>query len=174
MTLEQFAHDVVEFVRAHEGWELPIVAALAFGESLAVISLFLPATVALVGIGALIGASNISFVPVWLAASVGASLGDWLSYWFGVRFKESVARIWPLSHYPDLIPKGEAFVRRWGVGAVFIGRFFGPARAAVPLAAGILVMPYWPFQLANVSSAFLWAFVLLAPGTVALRWLTGA
>jgi membrane protein DedA with SNARE-associated domain len=149
------------------------VAALAFGESLAVISLFLPATMALVGIGALIGASNISFVPVWLAASIGAVLGDWLSYWVGVRFKEPVARMWPLSRYPDLIPKGEAFVRRWGVGAVFIGRFFGPARAAVPLAAGILMMPYWPFQLANVSSAFLWAFVLLAPGTVALRWWTG-
>lgn len=173
MTLQEFAHDVVEFVRAHEGWELPIVAALAFGESLAVISLIIPATMALVGIGALIGASDIHFVPVWLAASIGAALGDWLSYWVGMRFKEHVAALWPLSRFPDLVPKGEAFVRRWGVGAVFVGRFFGPARAAVPLAAGILAMPYWPFQLANVSSAFLWAAALLAPGAVALRWLTG-
>ena len=146
MSLEDIAHQVVEFVRAHQGSELPVVAALAFGESLAVISLFLPATVALVGIGALIGASDIAFTPVWISAALGAAFGDWLSYWFGAKFKEPVGKLWPLSHHPDLIPKGEDFVRRWGVGAVFIGRFFGPARAAVPLAAGILAMPYWPFQ----------------------------
>ena len=44
---------------------------------------------------------------------------------------------------------------------IFIGRFFGPLRASVPLAAGILEMHYWHFQLANFASAFLWAFVLL-------------
>lgn len=161
---------MVEFVRANEGWELPVVAALAFGESLAVVGLFVPATVALLGIGALIGASDIDFAPVWIAAAVGAALGDWLSYWFGLRFKATVAGLWPLTRYPDLIPKGEAFVQRFGIGAVFLGRFFGPARAAVPLAAGILAMPFWPFQFANVASALIWAAVLLAPGTVILRW----
>jgi membrane protein DedA with SNARE-associated domain len=170
MSLEQYAHQVTDFVRDHESWALPVVAALAFGESLAVISLLLPATVALVGIGALIGASNLHFVPIWIAAALGAALGDWVSYWFGYKFKDSVASIWPLSHHPDLVPKGEAFVEKWGVAAVFIGRFFGPARAAVPLAAGILMMPFWPFQLANFTSAFVWAGVLLLPGTVAMKW----
>jgi membrane protein DedA with SNARE-associated domain len=169
MTFAQFAHDVVEFVRANEGWELPVVAALAFGESLAVVSLFVPATVALFGIGALIGASDIAVTPVWIAAAVGAALGDWLSYWFGARFKDTVTAMWPLSRYPDLIPKGEAFVRRWGIGSVFLGRFFGPARAAVPLAAGILAMPFWPFQFANVASALVWAGIVLAPGAVVFR-----
>jgi membrane protein DedA with SNARE-associated domain len=50
------------------------------------------------------------------------------------------------------------------VYAVVIGRFFGPLRAAVPLVAGIFAMPYWPFQLANFGSAFLWAWVLLKLG----------
>lgn len=170
MSFDQYAHQVIDFVSAHESWALPVVGALAFGESLAVISLLLPATVALVGIGALIGASSLQFVPIWIAAALGAAFGDWLSYWIGRKFKTSVARIWPLSRHPDLIPKGEAFVERWGVAAVFIGRFFGPARAAVPLAAGILMMPWWPFQLANFASAFVWAGVLLAPGTVAMIW----
>jgi membrane protein DedA with SNARE-associated domain len=171
MSLQQFAHEVVEFVRVNEGWELPVVGVLAFGESLAVVSLFVPATVALLGIGALVGASDIDFVPVWIAAAIGAALGDWVSYWVGARFKTTIAETWPLSRYPGLIAKGEAFVEQWGVGAVFLGRFFGPARAAVPLAAGILAMRYWPFQLANVASALIWAGVLLAPGTVAFRWL---
>jgi len=171
MTLDAFARETVEFVRANEGWELPVVAILAFGESLAVVSFFVPATVALLGIGALVGASDIAFAPVWLAAAAGAALGDWVSYWLGARFKDAAAGLWPLSRYPDLIPKGEAFVARFGLGAVFLGRFFGPARAAVPLVAGMLAMPIWPFQFANASSALLWAGVLLAPDTAAMRWL---
>jgi membrane protein DedA with SNARE-associated domain len=37
-------------------------------------------------------------------------------------------------------------------------------------------MPYWRFQLANFSSAFVWAAVLLTLGdvvTTAVRWLWG-
>ena len=55
MSLEDYTHAVVDFVRAHEVWAAPIVGALAFGESLAFISLLIPAWGALVAIGALIG-----------------------------------------------------------------------------------------------------------------------
>lgn len=161
---EQHAHAVVEFVRANQVWAPVVVGLLAFGESLAFISLLLPATIALVGIGALIGASGISFWPIFLAASIGAALGDWVSYWLGVKFEHTVAKVWPLSRYPDLMPRGHAFVEKYGIYAVFIGRFFGPFRAVVPLVAGILEMPFWAFQFANFTSAFLWAVVLLAPG----------
>jgi len=164
MDLQAIAHHLVEFVHNNGGWAVPIVFGLAFGESLAFISLLIPAWGALVAIGALMGVSGIAFVPVWVAGSLGAACGDWLSYWFGATFKTSVARMWPLSRYPSLIPRGEDFVNRWGVYAVVIGRFFGPLRAAVPLVAGIFNMAYWPFQLANFASAFLWAAVLLKLG----------
>ncbi len=59
----------------------------------------------------------------------------------------------------------------WGIPGVFIGRFFGPLRAAVPLIAGILEMDYWKFQLANVLSAMLWAYVL--PGLRGHRFRNG-
>jgi membrane protein DedA with SNARE-associated domain len=39
-------------------------------------------------------------------------------------------------------------------------------RAAVPLIAGIFEMPYWRFQLANFTSAFVWAATLLTIGDV--------
>ena len=48
--MEDYAQQVIDFVRANEAWAPPIVALLAFGESLAVISLLLPATIALIGI----------------------------------------------------------------------------------------------------------------------------
>jgi membrane protein DedA with SNARE-associated domain len=164
MTFESLAQDVVTFVQRNEHWALPVVFVLAFGESLAFISLLLPATVALFGIGALIGASGISFVPICLTAAVGAALGDWLSFWIGGAFKEQVAKIWPLSRHPDLLPRGEKFVERFGIYAIFLGRFFGPLRASVPLAAGVLKMPFWPFQFANATSALLWAAGLLGAG----------
>ncbi len=165
MTFQNFAQDVIDFVRLHEVWAAPIVFALAFAESLAFISLLIPAWGALVAMGALIGAGDLAFVPIWVAGSLGAALGDWLSYWIGLKFKTTIATMWPLSRHPEMIPKGHAFIQRFGVLAIFIGRFFGPLRAAVPLVAGILAMPYWTFQLANFSSAFVWAAVLLAPGS---------
>ncbi len=125
--MEDFARALADFVRDHQAWAAPIVLLLAFGESLAFISLLIPAWGALVAIGALIGASGISFWPVWIAGGIGAALGDWVSYWFGFKFKDQVAQMWPLSRYPDILPRGEAFVKKWGVPSIFIGRFFGPS-----------------------------------------------
>ena len=81
--LDAYSLEMVEFVRAHQAWAPPLAFALAFGESLAFLSLLIPAWAALIGIGALIGAGNLNFWPIWIAAALGAALGDWLSYWLG-------------------------------------------------------------------------------------------
>lgn len=167
--MEGYAHDLIAFVRLHQAWAAPLVLVLAFGESLAFISLLVPAWGVLVAIGAMLGPGGIDFWPVWVAGAVGAALGDWLSYWIGFTFKDRVATVWPLSRYPDLLPRGAAFVERWGIPGIFIGRFFGPLRASVPLAAGIFEMPYWHFQIANFVSAFIWSAVLLVFGDVVSR-----
>ncbi|MGU3493575.1 DedA family protein [Xanthobacteraceae bacterium A53D] len=167
--LDQYVQPVLTFVRDHQQWAAPIVFALAFGESLAAVSLLIPATVLMLGIGALIEASNLAFFPIWLAASIGAILGDTVSYYIGYYFKDSAKHMWPLSRYPEMVRRGEQFFEKWGVWSVAIGRFFGPARAVVPLIAGIVVMRQIPFQVANIGSAFVWAFVMLAPGAAALK-----
>jgi membrane protein DedA with SNARE-associated domain len=171
MGFESLVHGIIDFVRDHQVWAAPIVFALAFSESLAFMSLLIPGWAALVGIGALIGASGISFWPVWLGGALGAACGDWLSFWVGSVFKHRIARMWPMSRYPEMLPRAENFVQRWGVPGIFLGRFFGPLRAFVPLAAGIFEMRFWPFQLANFSSALVWAAVLLAPGSFVLKHL---
>ena len=166
MSLQQFGQQVIDFVRVHEAWAAPIVFALAFAESLAFLSLVLPSWAALVGIGAMIRAGGIEFVPLWMSGALGAAFGDWLSYWIGARFRDSIAGMWPFSRNPRLLLRGEAFIKNWGVLAIFIARFSGPLRASVPIVAGILCMRYWPFQLANFSSALVWAAVLLKLGDV--------
>jgi membrane protein DedA with SNARE-associated domain len=167
MSLESYAQAIIDFVRQNQIWAAPIVFVLAFAESLAFVSLILPAWAALVGIGTLIMSSGLDFWTIWIAAALGAALGDWLSYWIGLKLENRVYHMWPLSRHPDLIPKGEAFIRKWGALGIFIGRFSGPLRATVPLVAGIFAMPFWRFQFANVTSAFLWAAVLLTLGDVA-------
>jgi membrane protein DedA with SNARE-associated domain len=169
--LDTYAHQIIEFVREHNTWAPLVVFWLAFGESLAFLSLIIPAWAALVGIGALIGVAGLDFTSILFAAAIGAALGDWLSYWIGQRFKGTIAHIWPLSRHPGLLPKGHGFVEKYGVLAIFIGRFFGPLRASVPLVAGILEMPWLAFQIANFVSAFVWAALLLAPGMFGVKLL---
>ena len=162
---------ILDIVRTHAILAPPIVFVLAFGESLAFISLLLPATVLLVGAGGIVSAANIGFWPIWGAAAAGAVLGDWVSYWLGFHFKEAIFGVWPLSRHPALPAKGRAFFARWGAAGVFIGRFFGPLRCIMPLIAGICAMPMLTFQLANLTSGLLWATAVLAPGWLAVEWL---
>jgi membrane protein DedA with SNARE-associated domain len=165
MGIEGFADAILAFVREHRVLAPAIVFVLAFGESLAFVSLILPFWGLLVAVGAIIGAAgSLDFWLILIAAAVGAALGDWLSYWLGYHYHEQLARMWPLSKYPDLLPRGHAFFERWGAWAIVLGRFSGPLRASVPIVAGIVEMPMWTFQVANWTSAFLWAFVLLMFG----------
>jgi membrane protein DedA with SNARE-associated domain len=161
----------VEVVRTHAILAPPIVFVLAFGESFAFVSLLLPATILLVGIGGIISAAEIGFWPIWGAAAAGAILGDWVSYFLGFHYKDAIGGFWPLSRHPALLAKGRAFFEVWGAPGVFVGRFFGPLRCIMPLVAGICAMPMIPFQIANLTSGVLWATAVLAPGRLAVEWL---
>ena len=174
MDFDGYVQELTDFVKNHEAWAAPVVFVLCFAESLAFISLLIPAWAALVAIGALISVGGLSFWPVLIAGAIGAALGDWLSYWVGLKLEDRVYHMWPLSQHPDLIPAGENFVKKWGALAIFIGRFSGPLRATVPLIAGVFAMPYGRFQIANFTSAFVWAAVLLTLGDVtstAIKWI---
>jgi membrane protein DedA with SNARE-associated domain len=167
--MEDAFRGLTEFVRAHQEWAAPVVFALAFAESLAFLSLFVPAWSALVAIGALMGAAGGSFMPLWIGGALGAAFGDWLSYWIGFRFHDRIGGWWPMSKYPTMLPRAEAFMQKWGVPGIFIARFSGPLRATAPLVAGVVQMPVIPFQLANFVSAFIWAAMLLAPGMLGVK-----
>jgi membrane protein DedA with SNARE-associated domain len=173
MTLVEIRDITVAYVQAHQAMGPWIVGALAFGESLALVSLLIPATALLVGIGALIGLSGIEFAPLWTGAVVGAVLGDWVSYVLGRRYKQGIVAVWPFYKYPDLLERGETFVRKHGAWGVFVGKFFGPLRAFVPLAAGIFAMPTFLFLMVSISSTMVWAMLLLAPGALGIPTVLG-
>jgi membrane protein DedA with SNARE-associated domain len=162
--LEFWAGEALRFIGDHAQWAGPVLFLLAFGESLAFLSLLLPATAVLVGAGGLIAAGALDFWVVMLWAAPGAWLGDAVSYWIGRHCGDSIAGMWPFRSRPALIENGRSFFERHGGKSVFIGRFFGPVRAVIPLVAGMMKMPERRFQFFNASSSVVWVPMLLAPG----------
>lgn len=173
MALKEYTDAIINFVRDHESWAEVIVFLLAFGESLAFLSLVLPSTVILVGIAGLFGISGIPFWPVWFAATLGSILGYAVSYWLGMYFKDDIKQLWPFRTRPHLLERGQAFMDKYGVYSVFLGHFFGPVRAVIPVIAGMYSVPHLQFQIANIAAAIIWAFGVLAPATFGMRWLWG-
>jgi membrane protein DedA with SNARE-associated domain len=173
VTLSDFTDLVITYVRDHEAYAAPIVFALAFGESLAFLSLLLPATVILFAVGGMVGASGIEFFPIWTGAVTGSILGYAVSYWIGLYFKDDIAKFWPFTTHPGMLPRGKAFFEKYGALGVFFGHFFGPLRAVVPVVAGMYAMPQIPFQIANILSSALWSTGILAPGFLGLKYWFG-
>jgi membrane protein DedA with SNARE-associated domain len=162
--MEELVRPTLGFIAAHAEWAAVVMFVTAFGESFAFISLAFPGTSLLIAAGALMSAGTLPYAPVIAGAVVGAVLGDSISYWLGRRFGEAIGRLWPFSRNPDLLPRGVAFFEKHGGKSVFIGRFFGPIRAVIPLAAGLMRMPRGAFWVANVISAVIWAPMLLLAG----------
>lgn len=169
--LRQYTASAGEFIQEAEGWLTTIAFALAFVKSLPFIPLLIPGTALLIGIGFSVGASGVDILPLWIAISCGAALGDWVSYWLGGRFAHVVQDSRLAARYPDMLPRGEAFFQRWGALSIVLCRFFGPLRATVPFVSGVCGLRFTPFQIANWFSAFLWSAALLSPGILAMRHL---
>ena len=162
--MEYLVQPTLDFISTHSAWAVAILFITAFGESFVFIGLLFPGTSLLIAAGTLMAAGSLPFFPVMAGAVTGAVLGDTVSFWIGHRFGPGIARVWPFTRNPDLLPSGIRFFERHGGKSVFIGRFLGPMRAVVPLAAGVMRMRRDRFWLANVTSALVWAPMLLFAG----------
>jgi membrane protein DedA with SNARE-associated domain len=152
------------FMRDHSQLTGLVVFLLGLGEGIALVSLFVPSTILFLGIGGMHSAAGGEFWPIWLAGAAGACVGDCISFWLGRHFKDEVQRIWPISKYPELIPKGRAAFERWGPLSIIGGKFIGGLRPFIPVVAGTMVMPWPLFFGASAISSLIWAGVFLAPG----------
>ncbi|MFD2236945.1 DedA family protein [Aureimonas populi] len=159
--------EIGRLIELHQAWAIPIIGLIAFGESLAVVGLLIPATAIMLAIGGLVGAGVLDPFPILLSTVIGAVLGDAVSYGIGRYFGPTVVHRWPLRSHRRGVARARLFFRRWGFASVFLGRFFGPVRSTIPLVAGILGMSHLRFQIANLGSAVIWAPAMLAPGYLA-------
>ena len=158
----------VHFIALHAAWTFPVMFITAFGESFVFLSLLFPGTTIMIAAGLLVPEGTIPLLPLLSGGILGAVMGDTISWWLGKRYGHHITSRWPFTRHPELLVRGEALFRRFGVLSVFIGRFFGPFRATIPLIAGLMNMSARGFWLANVASALVWAPALLLPGILAV------
>lgn len=169
--MDSLLTSAAEFIARNSVWAGVILGVVTFFESLVVIGAFVPATGLLVAAGGLVAAGVLDPFTVIAGCMAGAVLGDAISYWIGRRLGTGVLRQPMLLPHRRKIAWTRLYCRRYGVASIFIGRFFGPLRAFVPVMVGVLRMRQRVFQLANVASALVWVLAMLAPGYLAAKGL---
>ena len=169
--MEHLIGAIGETISRHPGWAGAVLGAVTFVESLAFVGAFVPATALMVLAGGLAAAGVLDPFSVIFWCVAGAFLGDAVSYSMGRRFGSRALRIPALRPHRRKIARARLFTRRYSIAAIFIGRFFGPLRAFVPLVAGMMEMNRRTFQIANAASAAVWVPIMLAPGYFAAKGL---
>jgi undecaprenyl-diphosphatase len=162
--MEAALSSLMEWIQTHPHWASLFVLVVSALESFLVVGLFVPGTVVMFGIGAMIAAGSMDLLPTLLWATVGAVLGDGTSYFIGRFYHQRLRVIWPFRKYPQMIGRGVEFFHRHGGKSIVMARFVGPVRPLVPAVAGMLNMPAERFFLVNILSALLWAPAYILPG----------
>jgi len=161
----------------------PILVYLVVGGVIGMESLGIPMPGEIALISAALLAAN-GVTDIWwvaIAASTGAIVGDSIGYAIGRRggraLLERFGRRFPRHFGPAHLAKAERIFARWGVWAVFFGRFVALLRILAGPLAGALKVPYGKFLLANATGGIVWAsgtaFVIWGLGAAAERWLSG-
>jgi membrane protein DedA with SNARE-associated domain len=123
---------------------------------------------------------DVSPVAVGAAATVGAVVGDTIGYTIGRRYGmslfERLARRFPKHFGTGHVALAKQLFARWGVWAVFFGRFVALLRILAGPLAGALRMHYPKFLAANALGGLCWAggttAVVYFAGLAAERWLS--
>ncbi|MET8246832.1 DedA family protein [Streptomyces sp. NPDC005202] len=123
--------------------------------------------------------SGINPVVLGVCASLGAVIGDSIGYAIGRKGGRPLLA-WLGKKFPKHFSEGhvataERSFERWGMWAVFFGRFVALLRIFAGPLAGVLRMPYWKFLTANFLGGVVWAggttAVIYYVGVVAESWL---
>ncbi len=154
------------FIERHQDWSFWLALVFAAAETTAFLSLAVPSTAILVGVGALVATGAIPFLPLCAGAALGAMIGSTLSWWQGWRYGERILKMWPLTDHPEHVDRAGASFRKWGVGAVFLGHFVGPLRPVIFLFAGMMKMGFPTFMAVNTVAALAWAWAIPKLGEV--------
>ena len=142
------------------------IFAIAFCDALIVVGAIVPALPLLVAVGVLIGMGEISGPYALACVTLGAFLGDGLSYWVGRRWGGRLHGVWPFRRYPQLLGRGEILFRRNAFKAILAARYVGAVRPFVPAIAGMSAMPARRYLFISGLACLSWGLLFLAPGWV--------
>jgi len=159
---------LIAFVSAHVWLAYLTLFLAALLEAVPVVGSVIPGSTVILALSALVPGGELQLEWVLTAAIAGATLGDGSAFWIGHRASREILSTWPMSNYPGVVARSEAFFQRWGALAVFFARFVPPIRAFVPITAGALAMPPLRFYAVNIPAILLWAPAHVLPGVLAI------
>lgn len=138
----------------------------------------LPGEIALVSAALLSSRHSLDISPIGVAgaAALGAIIGYSIGRRYGMSLFERLGKRFPKHFGPGHVALAKQLFQRWGVWAVFFGRFIALLRIFAGPLAGAMRMRYPRFLAANASGAIVWAggtvAVVYYAGMAAERWLS--
>ena len=159
-----WTQDLLNWMSANPGWAGFWVFVMSFVESLAFVGILIPGIIILFGLGALISFGALEMLPIWLWGSVGAFVGDFVSYAIGRRYRGHLAEMWPFSRFPKMLERGRDYFYVHGPKSVVIGRFIGPLRPVIPVTAGMMGLAPRRFFMVDIPACIVWTPSYLIPG----------
>lgn len=145
-------------------WAAAAIAALFFLESAPVTGLLLPGIFLAVGLGSISNTGYMTYTDAILYASLGALIGDSAGYWIGYLGNGKGLFSKLRSSLETDHQKSTQLIHRYGVLAMFVGRFAWFIHPLVPVAAGIARIKPRLFYLADIPAVLLWVMFYSAFG----------
>jgi membrane protein DedA with SNARE-associated domain len=140
----------------------------------------LPGEIALVSAALLASSGYADIAWVVVAGCLGAIVGDSIGYYIGHRggrpFLERLGRRFPKHLGPVQLERAERIFHRYGVWAIFFGRFIALLRVLAGPLSGALRIPWRRFVMANAAGGIIWAggtaLAVYFIGKAAEQWLS--
>lgn len=140
-----------------------IVTTLVFAEDALFVGFVLPGETAAVLGGVMASRGHVELWFLMVLVILAAVVGDSVGYEVGKRFGTRLLKARIFDKHRHRLDDAQAFLRRRGGAAVFLGRFVAFFRAVMPALAGTARMPYRLFLTYNAIGGIVWGagFVLL-------------
>lgn len=153
-------NDILDWLRNHQQFALLVVPLLAFLEAFVGVGLFISGAI-LLSVCTFLYIEQIATLQAMVPlAFLGALLSDHSGYYIGrfmgPRFQTTAFAI----KRARRLEKAERTIKKYGVFAIFIGRFLTPIRSIVPLVTGVSGMARARYTIFDTVACAVWAVCL--------------
>ena len=111
---------MIDVVSAHPYYAYSAIFLATLSEAIPVVGTVVPGSTLVVAISALAAEAGANFWLMAVAATLGAIVGDCVSFWLGQRYHRKILCAWPLNRHPKFIERTNRFITKFGTASVFL------------------------------------------------------
>lgn len=145
-----------------------IIFIFSLVESFPVLGFIIPGQSLIIASGFLAKNHTLSFWLVFMTATIGAILGDFIAYHFGKKYGEDFLRKHGSKFFvkESLINKTKELLNDHPGKALLFGRLNSVTRSLAPFLAGVSKIKYGLFSFYVIGGCMLWAFLFTSIGFI--------